>query len=139
MNMAKKIITLTILASATTLSACGSTSIFNRDRPDEFAVSRSAPLVVPPDFALTPPQPGAARPQDAGNNEQVLEALFGGAAPRSTSERAVILQAGDSDAAIRSQIGDPETETVNKAEVTRDIIAAPEGDGQNAQAAIPKG
>lgn len=135
--MAKKIITLTILASATTLSACGSTSIFNRDRPDEFAVSRSAPLVVPPDFALTPPQPGAARPQDKGENDKVLEALFGGAAPRSVSERAVIIQAGDSDTAIRSSVGDPDTETVNKGEVTRDIIAAPEGDGQSAQSAIP--
>ena len=57
--------TTAILAAsifATTLSACGSNSLFSRDRPDEFAVSRQAPLVVPPDFSLTPPAPGTARP-----------------------------------------------------------------------------
>jgi hypothetical protein len=39
---------------------------------------------------------------------------------------------------IRSTVGDPETTTVNKGAVTRDIIAAPEGDGQSAQAAVPQ-
>ena len=46
--------TTAILAAsilATTLSACGSNNLFSRDRPDEFAVSRQAPLVVPPDFS----------------------------------------------------------------------------------------
>ncbi|WP_373487986.1 DUF3035 domain-containing protein, partial [Blastomonas sp.] len=50
--------------AATVVSACGSSGgVFNRDRPDEFAVSRQAPLVIPPDFSLVPPSPGAARPQ----------------------------------------------------------------------------
>lgn len=119
------------------LSACGSSGLFDRERPDEFAVSRAAPLVVPPDFALTPPQPGAPRPQDGGTQEQVLEALFGGTAPRSVTETAIIGSAGNSDAGIRTSVGDPQTNTVNKGSVTRDIIAAPEGDGQNAQSSIP--
>lgn len=33
--------------------------------PDEFAVELRAPLTVPPDFNLRPPEPGAARPQEA--------------------------------------------------------------------------
>lgn len=33
--------------------------------PDEFAVESRAPLTIPPDFDLRPPQPGAARPQEA--------------------------------------------------------------------------
>jgi hypothetical protein len=33
--------------------------------PDEFAVESRAPLTLPPDFALRPPQPGASRPQEA--------------------------------------------------------------------------
>ena len=33
-------------------AACGSGGLLNRDRPDEFAVQRQAPLVVPPDFNL---------------------------------------------------------------------------------------
>ena len=31
--------------------------------PDEFAVESRAPLTIPPDFELRPPQPGASRPQ----------------------------------------------------------------------------
>jgi hypothetical protein len=120
-------------AALLSLSGCGSSGLFDRDRPDEFAVSRQAPLVVPPDFALAPPQPGAARPQDGGTQEQVLDALFGGPAPRSAAEKA-ISSAGTADAGIRSSVGDPKTNVVAKGGVTRDIIAAPEGDGQTAQA-----
>ena len=32
--------------------------------PDEFAVESRAPLEMPPDFDLRPPQPGAPRPQE---------------------------------------------------------------------------
>ena len=55
-----------IAVGASLVSACGSGGILNRDRPDEFAVQRQAPLVVPPDFALQPPQPGAPRPAVRG-------------------------------------------------------------------------
>ena len=41
------------------LSGCGTTSVFDRDRPDEFAVSRSNPLQVPAEFALPTPTPDA--------------------------------------------------------------------------------
>ncbi|HMP55786.1 MAG TPA: DUF3035 domain-containing protein, partial [Novosphingobium sp.] len=77
--------TILILAGASVaLSACGGGGgLFNRERPDEFAVQRQAPLVVPPDFALVPPAPGAARPADRTTAQQTLDALFGGPAPRS--------------------------------------------------------
>ena len=55
---------LLVAAGAASLGACGSGGIMNRERPDEFAVQRQAPLVVPPDFSLTPPVPGAPRPAD---------------------------------------------------------------------------
>jgi hypothetical protein len=100
--------------------------------------SRVAPLVVPPDYALKPAAVAATRPQDGAGQEQVLDALFGGAAPRSNSERSVVASAGNADSGIRSTVGDPDTNTVNKGSITRDIIAAPEGDGQNAQAAVPE-
>ncbi len=63
------------------LSGCGSTSILDRDRPDEFAVSRSKPIEVPSQFTLPAPTPNAPRPQDGDTKELVLEAMFGGAAP----------------------------------------------------------
>ena len=119
------------------LAGCGSTGLLNRARPDEFAVSRQAPLVVPPDFSLTPPNPGAPRPQDNDASSQALDALFGGPAPRSAIEKDALGRAGASVAGIRSTVGDPQTNTVAKGSVTRDILAAPEGDGREAQAAIP--
>jgi hypothetical protein len=119
------------------LAACGGGGVFNRDRPDEFAVQRQAPLVVPPDFSLTPPAPGAPRPAEGTAQEQALEALFGGPAPRSRIETSALDRAGQADPAIRSQVGDAGTNTVAKGRVTRDIIAAPEGDGQNATTLIP--
>ena len=119
------------------LAACGGNGVFNRERPDEFAVQRQAPLVVPPDFSLSPPAPGAPRPADGTASAQALEALFGGTAPRSEIETSAIDRAGSAAPSIRSQIGDPQTNTVAKGRVTRDIIAAPEGDGAAAQTLIP--
>ncbi len=128
-----------LLAGASAmLAACGAGGgVFNRDRPDEFAVQRQAPLVVPPDFTLTPPAPGAPRPTEGTAAEQALEALFGGPAPRSRIEASVIDRAGSAAPSIRSTVGDTGTNTVAKGRVTRDIIAAPEGDGQAASTVIP--
>jgi hypothetical protein len=120
-----------------TLAGCGNTGLLSRERPDEFAVQRQAPLVVPPDFNLTPPAPGAPRPTEGTASEQALEALFGGPAPRSQVETSALDRAGAADPGIRTAVGDPLTNTVAKGAVTRDIIAAPEGDGQGASAVIP--
>ena len=126
-----------IAVGASLVSACGSGGILNRDRPDEFAVQRQAPLVVPPDFALEPPQPGAPRPAEGTAAQQALDALFGGPAPRSAVETSALQQAGDPEQGIRSSVGDADTHTVDKGATTRTILAAPEGDGQDASAAIP--
>lgn len=134
----RKLVTAAALIGATTmLTACGSSGLFNRERPDEFAVSRAAPLVVPPDFALVPPAPGAAPSASVDSSRQAMEALFG-AAPRSATENAALRSAGSADPGIRSDVADPKTSVVDKGATTRDIIAAPEGDGQNAKAATPK-
>ena len=136
--MMKKTATLALLgASATLLTACGSGGFLERERPDEFAVQRQAPLVVPPDFSLAPPEPGAPRPTEGTASEQALEALFGGPAARSQVETSALERAGEAAPGIRSSVGDTKTNTVAKGRVTRDIIAAPEGDGGSAQAVIP--
>ncbi|WHO37381.1 DUF3035 domain-containing protein [Sphingobium sp. AP49] len=120
-----------------TLSACGSSGgLMGRARPDEFAVSRQAPLVIPPDFALVPPAPGTPSAAAVDSSRAAQDVLFGGPAPRSASETSALNAAGRANAAagIRSQAGDPGTEVVDKGATTRDIIAAPEGDGQDARA-----
>ena len=124
-------------ATSSLLAACGGGGFLNRDRPDEFAVQRQAPLVVPPDFNLVPPAPGAPRPAEGSAAEQTLEALFGGPAQRSAVETSALDRAGVAEPGIRSQVGSEGTNTVAKGRVTRDIIAAPEGDGASAQAVIP--
>jgi hypothetical protein len=135
--MRKSAPVILLACSCALLAACGGGGIFNRERPDEFAVQRQAPLVVPPDFTLTPPAPGAPRPTEGTAADQALEALFGGPAPRSKVETSVLDRAGRADPSIRSTVGDTGTNTVAKGRVTRDIIAAPEGDGQAARTTIP--
>ena len=121
------------------LAGCQGNAL-NRQRPDEFAVARQAPLVIPPDYSLVPPQPGAPRPQDTAASTQAMQALFGGPAQRSATERLTLEQAGGSgaaDAGIRSGVADPGTNVVDKGATTRDIIAAPAGDGQTAKTTTP--
>ncbi len=119
------------------LSGCGSMgSILGGNQAAAPSASRAAPLVVPPDFALEPTVVSAARPAEAGQ-EQALETLFGGTATRSAAERAISTTSGTAELGIRTSVGDPQSTTVNKGSITRDIIAAPEGDGQTAQAVIP--
>lgn len=134
--MRKFVMVVAVASVALTLSACGKRG-YDRVRPDEYAVARSQPLVVPPDFSLRPPQPGVARPQDNNPSAQALDALFGGSAPRSQSERSTLDSAGGDSASpgVRSDAGDPDTKIVDKGGTTRDIVAAPEGDGQNARTA----
>ena len=134
--MRKVVPILAVASVALVLSGCGKRG-YDRARPDEFTVARAQPLVVPPDFSLRPPQPGVARPQDNNPSAQALDALFGGPAARSQSERSTLDNAGGDSASpgVRSDAGDPDTKIVDKGGTTRDIVAAPEGDGQNARTA----
>ena len=141
--MRKVILGAGLLASALALAGCGhgpKAGVFGHARPDEFAVSRQAPLVIPPDFALVPPKPGAPRPQESDSSTQALQALFGGRAQRSAGEANVISQSGanNAPAGIRSQAADPDTTVVDKGSVTRDILAAPTGAGQDASVTTPQ-
>ena len=135
--MAKTIRIAILSATCVSLAACSGINIGNRERPDEFAVQRQAPLVIPPDFHLVPPAPGAPRPAEGTASQQALDALFGGPQARSAVERETLSRAGTADAGIRSSVGDAETYTVDKGEAVRAIIAAPQGDGQDAQSVIP--
>ena len=140
MNMRIAKITLAASASALLLAGCASGGVLGRDRPDEFAVARNAPLVIPPDFSLTPPKPGDPVAQSTDARAQALEALFGGPAPRSDAERTMLQQAGGDRAALgaRSIAGDPNTNVVDKGTVTQTIIEAPSGPGREASVTTPQ-
>lgn len=49
----------------------------SKNPPDEFAIMTKAPLVMPPDFALRPPQPGAEQPQVASPAQEARQTIFG--------------------------------------------------------------
>ena len=129
---------LVLALSAAALVAGCANGPFNRNRPDEFAVARNAPLVVPPDFALTPPRPGEAE-AGADPRAEALQALFGGPQPRSAVERNMLQEAGAGQAALgaRSVAADPETAVVNRGALIQTILQLPQGDGQEASVQVP--
>jgi hypothetical protein len=135
-----RIAPLALAAAASILTAaCGTGGVLGRDRPDEFAVARTAPLVIPPDFSLAPPRPG--EPTSAGDaRSQALQALFGGPAPRSDAER-TLLQRADADRAAlgaRSVAADPGTTVVDRGALVQTILALPAGAGREATVTTPQ-
>jgi hypothetical protein len=127
------------LSAAASLSACASGGPFGRSGPDEFQVARNAPLVVPPDFSMTPPRPGEP---DSGNNDprtQALQALFGGPQPRSAVENSLLQVAHAERAALgaRSVAGDPQTMVVSRGALVQTMLQLPQGNGQEASVSVP--
>jgi hypothetical protein len=135
---------LLLLAAATlALAGCAKSGLAERKGPDEMAISRNAPLVVPQDFALAPPKPGAPRAAGTDAQSAAMEALFGPGAkvpPKSPAEQQLLDKAGagNTDPAIRSSAGDPKTSTVNKGAFVRELLDAPPAtrDAQIAAATI---
>ena len=128
-----------LAASALTLSACGTGGVLGRDRPDEFAVARTAPLVIPPDFTLTPPRPGEAS-SGSDARSQALQALFGGPQPRSEAETG-LLQSAEADRAAlgaRSVVADPQTAVVDRGPLVQTILQLPSGAGREATVTTPQ-
>jgi hypothetical protein len=134
-----------LTAAAFIVTGCQSSSIADRKRPDELAVGRQAPLVIPPDFNLAPPRPGAPRPIESDSQQQALEALFGPGVrlpARSAIENRLLSDSGanHSDSAIRNTVeqvnpGGSAT-VVDKGEFLREVLDAPAGDRDSGTATI---
>ena len=130
---------LVLLVAALALSACShkKARLSNRNAPDEFAISRAAPLIVPPDYSLTPPRPGEPRPLGQDGQSQAVEALFGPAArvpAKSAAEQQLLDKAGAvgtnnprAEPAVRSNAADPKTTTVDKGAFLRELMDARPG------------
>ena len=115
----KTFLTVSALALAS-MSLCGCYSFreaigMEKNVPDEFAVVARAPLAVPPDFAMRPPQPGAPPTQEVQPQDRARSAVFHagqqGALPaaagdRSNGEGTFLHEAGadSSDPQIRQEI-----------------------------------
>ena len=133
----RNLISPLLLLPALALGGCA--SVFGGGgAPDEFAVVRNAPLIVPPDYALTPPVAGTASVSPTDAQAQAIEALFGGPAPRSAAETSLLERAGRDRAAVgaRSNAGDPNTRIVDKGMVTSRILATAQGDSSVATSRV---
>src|SRR5258705_11192464 len=109
----RKTLTAALLVAAVATSGC---SLFKSrsGTPDEFAGARNAPLIIPPDFSLTPPVAGTAGLSAGDAQQQAIDALFGGPAPRSEPETSMLDAAGRERAqiSIRSPASYPHTRLV---------------------------
>jgi hypothetical protein len=132
--MRKSLIALVLAATAAT-SGCAAFKARGR-APDDFTVARSAPLVVPPDFNLAPPVTGTGGLSPSDAQQQAVDALFGGPAPRSLGEMTLLEQANRDIApiGIRSTVWDPDTRIVDKGPTTLSILAAPPSNSNVASA-----
>ena len=128
-----------LIVPALALAGCG---VFSGKRAelDEFAVARNAPLVIPPDYTLTPPVAGTVSMSAQEAQTQAIEALFGGPAPRSATETSMLERAGRDRApiGIRTTVGDPDTRVVDKGQATQTILAAQPADSEIASAQTPQ-
>ena len=107
---------------------------------DEFAVARNAPLVIPPDYTLTPPTPEPLALAPATRKARRSKRCSA-APPRAARARPACSNAQAATAphlGARSVAGDPGTNVVDKGPTTQAIIAAPEGDGAVASAQTPQ-
>jgi hypothetical protein len=131
----RKALTVLLAVAAVATSGC-SMLTGRRASPDEFAVARNAPLIIPPDFSLAPPVAGTQGLSAGDAQQQAIDALFGGPAPRSAAEMSMLEAAGRADApiGIRSTAWDPDTRVVDKGATTMTILAAPASNSSIASA-----
>jgi Protein of unknown function (DUF3035) len=130
----RKALSAILLVAAISTSGCAAFRSRNTT-PDEFAVARNAPLIIPPDYGLAPPVAGTATtPGEV--QQQAIDALFGGPAPRSNAETSLLDQAGRDTAqiGIRSTAWDPDTRIVDKGATTLQILSAPAANTEIASA-----
>ncbi len=69
-----------LILAAGLLGGCGDARKalgFDKSSPDEFKIVSRAPLSLPPDYALRPPQPGAVRPQEQAIPQRAQAAVTG--------------------------------------------------------------
>jgi len=130
----RKALSAVLIVAAISTSGCAVLRTKSKS-PDEFAVARNAPLIIPPDFSLAPPVAGTAGTA-TDVQQQAIDAIFGGPAPRSASETTLLDTAGRASAemGIRTTVRDPNTRVVDKGPTTLAIIAAPPANSEIATA-----
>lgn len=123
-TVSRQIVNMTALAAlAATLGGCESfrdAAGISKQSPDEFAITTKAPLVIPPDYNLRPPKPGAAPANQTSPEADAQGTLFNNAqaAPATASngtfsqgEQQLLANAGaaNADNNIRRQVNNDDS------------------------------
>src|ERR1700744_242675 len=108
-----------LLLAGLSLTGCDSirdAAGITKQPPDEFAVVTKAPLIIPPDFNLHPPAPGAPPLNQEGPTDTAQTALFNSSDPQTVAagmggnltmgERMLLANAGaqNNDPSIRAEL-----------------------------------
>ena len=133
----KTLLSFSTLALALgTVTACGSLG-GERPAPDEFRVVTKAPLSVPPEYGLRPPEAGQARPPEVDPDQNNVTFAFGQNVGQNASEieRRAVREAGAiaTDPIIRAQIDYESAKIIRKpGDFADEILSA--GDQTDAEA-----
>jgi hypothetical protein len=115
-----------VVGTAALLSGCDTiknAAGVGKESPDEFAIATKAPLVIPPDYNLRPPKPGAAATNASEPTDAAQQSLFGAdnatiakAMPgdMSDAEKLLLVNAGvqNTDPSIRQDLATDEYKTM---------------------------
>ncbi|TGY88458.1 DUF3035 domain-containing protein [Marinicauda algicola] len=113
---------LTAAAVLVSTSACSSgvrqALGVEKTTPDEFRVMTIAPLSVPPEYNLVPPEPGGLRPEDIFPDQQARRAIFGDLEATTATDAEILLAAragaGNANPNVRALIDGETAQVVRK-------------------------
>jgi Protein of unknown function (DUF3035) len=122
--------------AATLLTGCA--SLGGSTSPDEFRVVKKAPLVVPPDYSLRPPEPGQGLPFEVDPTRAGTASAFGSDIGRNASaaERALVAAAGANAVSpvVREQVDWEQSRVIRKSSTVSERVMTWEGSEEGAPA-----
>ena len=119
-------IALLLTSSLALTAVTGCASLSGNNSPDEFRVVKKAPLVVPPEYSLRPPQAGQSQPFEVDEERAGTASAFGTDIGQNASaaERALVAAAGANAVSpvIRQRVDWEESKTIRKSTSISDRV-----------------
>lgn len=113
----------------------GCAALGGTNSPDEFRVVKKAPLVVPPEYSLRPPEAGSGTPFEVDPTRAGTASAFGTDIGQnaSASERALVAAAGANAVSpvIREQVDWEEASIIRKSQSVSDRVMNSDGSEQD--------
>ena len=109
----------------------------SKKAPDEFSVVTKAPLVIPPEYNLRPPDTSQLRAEDVNSQVAAFRALFpeGSTLPSASRGELALLRKSGADSVdpdIRHKLGQRDRPAALKGAFTRELLYGVSGGGEGA-------